>query len=104
MTTVPALEAVSADSGFRRTTIERRPVGPGDVEIDIHFAGICHSDIHVARDEWGGTHYPVTPGHEIVGRVRAVGESVTGFAPGDTVGVGCFVDSCGRCEHCTGGQ
>ena len=104
MTTVPALEAVSADSGFRRTTIERRPVGPGDVEIDIHFAGICHSDIHVARDEWGGTHYPVTPGHEIVGRVRAVGESVTGFAPGDTVGVGCFVDSCGRCEYCTGGQ
>jgi uncharacterized zinc-type alcohol dehydrogenase-like protein len=104
MTTVPALEATSADSGFRRTTIERRPVGPQDVAIEIQYAGICHSDIHTARNEWGGTNYPVTPGHEIVGRVSAVGEAVTGFAPGDTVGVGCFVDSCGRCEYCADGQ
>ncbi|MUN62049.1 alcohol dehydrogenase catalytic domain-containing protein [Kocuria sediminis] len=103
MTTFPALEAVSADSGFRRTTIERRPVGAHDVEIEIDYAGICHSDIHTVRDEWGGARYPVTPGHEIVGRVRAVGEQVTGFTAGDTVGVGCFVDSCGRCEQCTQG-
>jgi len=104
MSTVPALEATSADSGFRRTTIERRPVGPQDVAIEIRYAGICHSDIHTARDEWGGTRYPVTPGHEIVGRVREVGEAVTRYAPGDTVGVGCFVDSCGECEYCAEGQ
>jgi uncharacterized zinc-type alcohol dehydrogenase-like protein len=103
MTTVAALEAASADSGFRRTTIERRAVGPHDVEIEISYAGICHSDIHIVRDEWGGAHYPVTPGHEIVGRVSAVGEEVEGFGPGDTVGVGCFVDSCGHCERCAEG-
>ena len=103
MTTVPALEAVSAGSGFRRTTIERRPVGASDVDIEILYAGICHSDIHIVRDEWGGAHHPVTPGHEIVGRVRSVGEAVQGFEPGDTVGVGCYVDSCGRCENCSDG-
>ncbi|MEF3119648.1 NAD(P)-dependent alcohol dehydrogenase [Kocuria flava] len=103
MSTVPALEAVSADSGFRRTEIERRPVGPRDVEIEIDYAGICHSDIHTVRDEWGGARYPVTPGHEIVGRVRSAGEEVEGLAAGDVVGVGCFVDSCGRCEQCTAG-
>ncbi|MCD1145549.1 NAD(P)-dependent alcohol dehydrogenase [Kocuria sp. LUK] len=103
MSTVPALEAVSADSGFRRTEIERRPVGPRDVEIEIDYAGICHSDIHTVRDEWGGARYPVTPGHEIVGRVRSAGEEVEGLATGDVVGVGCFVDSCGRCEQCTAG-
>ncbi|MFI7482558.1 NAD(P)-dependent alcohol dehydrogenase [Kocuria sp. M1R5S2] len=104
MSTVPALEAVSAASGFRRTEIDRRPVGPRDVEIEIDWAGICHSDIHIARDEWGATSYPVTPGHEIVGRVLAVGEEVTGFSPGETVGVGCYVDSCGTCEYCADGR
>jgi len=84
-------------------TFERREPRPDDVAIDILYCGICHSDIHSARDEWGGTHYPFVPGHEIVGRVRAVGDKVTEFKAGDLVGVGCLVDSCRHCQSCNDG-
>lgn len=83
--------------------IERRPVGPNDVLLDVLYCGICHSDIHQARDEWStwnATNYPCVPGHEVIGRVRAVGEAVTKFRVGDIGGVGCMVNSCGACESC----
>ncbi len=101
--TAAAFTATSADAPLTKTTIERRPLGPRDVLIEIEFAGICHSDIHVARNEWGGTKYPVVPGHEIVGRVAAIGTDVTKHVVGDRVGVGCFVDSCGECDPCGAG-
>lgn len=82
---------------------ERREPRPEDVAIDILYCGICHSDIHTARNEWGGTHYPFVPGHEIIGRVRSVGDKVTKFKVGDLVGVGCLVDSCGHCQSCNDG-
>ncbi|CAD2212964.1 Alcohol dehydrogenase GroES-like domain/Alanine dehydrogenase/PNT, C-terminal domain/Zinc-binding dehydrogenase, putative [Angomonas deanei] len=78
----------------------RRDVGPGDVSIKIAFCGVCHSDLHTARDEWNGTVYPIVPGHEIVGHVTAVGDKVTKYKVGDTVGVGCLVDSCLQCDEC----
>ncbi|MGQ3891900.1 NAD(P)-dependent alcohol dehydrogenase [Legionella sp. CNM-4043-24] len=79
---------------------ERREVGNDDVLIDIHYCGICHSDIHQARDEWGGSMFPMVPGHEIVGIVSKVGKNVTKFKAGDHVGVGCLVDSCRTCDSC----
>ncbi len=82
---------------------ERREPGPADVVIDILYCGICHSDIHQARDEWGGSIYPMVPGHEIVGRVARTGTGVTRFKPGDLAGVGCFVDSCRTCSSCREG-
>jgi len=82
---------------------ERREPGPADVAIDILYCGICHSDIHQARDEWGGSVYPMVPGHEIVGRVARTGTHVTRFQPGDLAGVGCFVDSCRDCGSCREG-
>jgi uncharacterized zinc-type alcohol dehydrogenase-like protein len=85
---------------FAPMQIERRAVRPSDVLIDVLYAGICHSDIHTARSEWGPTNYPVVPGHEIIGRVAAVGSAVTKFKVGDIAGVGCMVDSCGTCENC----
>lgn len=103
-TTVNAYIAPAADRPLEPTTIERRDLGPHDVSIDIAFAGICHSDIHTARDEWGGTRFPVVPGHEIAGTVAAVGDDVTRYAVGDRVGVGCFVDSCRECEPCRLGE
>ncbi|MCG7633475.1 NAD(P)-dependent alcohol dehydrogenase [Gordonia McavH-238-E] len=103
-TTVNAYIAPAADRPLEPTTIERRDLGPNDVSIDIAFAGICHSDIHTARDEWGGTKFPVVPGHEIAGTVAAVGDDVTRYAVGDRVGVGCFVDSCRECEPCRLGE
>jgi uncharacterized zinc-type alcohol dehydrogenase-like protein len=93
----------AADKPFEPITIERRAPGPHDVAIDIAFCGVCHSDLHTARSEWAGTRYPCVPGHEIVGHVAAVGEHVTGFAVGDTVGVGCLVDSCQHCAECDAG-
>lgn len=81
-------------------TISRRAVGPKDVEIEILYCGVCHSDLHTARAEWAGTRYPCVPGHEIVGRVASVGKEVTKFVKGDLVGVGCLVDSCGTCPSC----
>jgi len=85
-------------------SFERRDPGPKDVVIDIQFCGVCHSDIHQARDEWGGAVYPMVPGHEIVGRVTRVGSSVTKFREGDSVGVGCMVDSCRTCSNCKKGE
>ncbi|MCT9623379.1 alcohol dehydrogenase catalytic domain-containing protein, partial [Curtobacterium sp. C2H10] len=83
--------------------ISRREPGPHDVQIAIDYCGVCHSDLHQARSEWAGTIYPCVPGHEIVGRVTAVGEHVSGHAVGDLVGVGCMVDSCQQCEECEEG-
>lgn len=82
---------------------ERRPVGPHDVQFDILFCGVCHSDIHQVRNEWGNSLYPMVPGHEIVGRVTAVGDHVTKFKEGDLAGVGCLVDSCRECDNCQQG-
>jgi len=101
MSLTHAYAAQSPTSPLAPWTFERRPVGPHDVRIDIRYCGVCHSDIHTARGEWGGTRYPIVPGHEIVGRVTAVGEAVTQWKVGDTVGVGCIVDSCRACASCT---
>ncbi|MFF3739454.1 NAD(P)-dependent alcohol dehydrogenase [Streptomyces sp. NPDC002566] len=103
MTTVAAYAAPSAKAPLERTTIERRAVGEFDVLIDIKFAGICHSDIHQAREGWGEAIFPMVPGHEIAGVVSEVGPGVTKFAVGDRVGVGCMVDSCRECENCKAG-
>ncbi|MFF8555617.1 NAD(P)-dependent alcohol dehydrogenase [Streptomyces sp. NPDC015501] len=104
MTTVAAYAAPRAKAPLERTTIERRPVGEFDVLIDIEFAGICHSDIHQARDGWGEGIFPMVPGHEIAGIVAETGPGVTRFKVGDRVGVGCMVDSCGRCDACRTGR
>ncbi len=81
-------------------SFERRELTPTDVRIDILFCGVCHSDIHQVRDEWGSSVFPMVPGHEIIGKVTTVGSAVSAFKPGDTVGVGCLVDSCGTCPEC----
>ncbi|MEV1047502.1 NAD(P)-dependent alcohol dehydrogenase [Streptomyces sp. NPDC049916] len=104
MTTVAAYAAPRAKAPLERTTIERRPVGEFDVLIDIKYAGICHSDIHQARDGWGEGIFPMVPGHEIAGTVAETGSGVTKFKVGDRVGVGCMVDSCGRCDACRLGR
>lgn len=93
----------SAESKFEPFKFERRDVGAHDIQIEILYCGICHSDIHQARDEWGGSIYPMVPGHEIVGRVSKVGAEVSKFKEGDVAGVGCFVDSCRACESCKEG-
>ncbi|KQT24788.1 hydroxyacid dehydrogenase [Chryseobacterium sp. Leaf405] len=80
--------------------IERREVTPKDVEIEILYCGVCHSDLHTARNDWGGSMYPAVPGHEIIGRIVSVGREVSKFKVGDLAGVGCMVDSCGHCESC----
>src|SRR5204863_8282985 len=82
---------------------QRRDPGPRDVLIEILFCGICHSDLHQVRNEWANARYPLVPGHEIVGRVAATGAEVRTLKAGDTVGVGCFVGSCGTCEACRRG-
>lgn len=102
-TTISAYAATSATGPLTKTTITRRDVGPHDVAFDIHFAGICHSDIHTVKAEWGEPLYPVVPGHEIAGVVTAVGSEVTKYKVGDHVGVGCFVDSCRECDSCKAG-
>ncbi len=89
---------------FHRTTITRREPGPTEIYFEIKYAGICHSDIHTARAEWGPAIYPLVPGHEIVGIVTKIGDQVTKFAVGDKVGIGCFVDSCRECEQCRAGH
>jgi len=83
---------------FEPFDFERRDVGPSDILIDIQYAGICHSDIHQAKGEWGNSTYPMVPGHEIVGNVIQVGNAVTKFKVGDIAGIGCFVDSCRNCS------
>jgi uncharacterized zinc-type alcohol dehydrogenase-like protein len=102
--TTPALLVHTAGQAFERGAVERRDVGPNDVLIDIAYAGICHSDIHQAREEWGRAIFPMVPGHEIAGIVREVGTGVTKHAVGDRVGIGCFVDSCRECENCLAGE
>ena len=96
--------AQSGDTPLAPFSFERRDPQANDVAIDILFCGVCHSDLHTARGEWDGTLYPCVPGHEIVGRVTAIGSDVTRFAVGDTVGVGCMVDSCGHCPSCNDGE
>ncbi|MGN6325154.1 NAD(P)-dependent alcohol dehydrogenase [Pseudolysinimonas sp.] len=103
-TTVDAYAAPSATEPLVKTTIERRDVGPKDVLIEIKYAGICHSDIHTARGEWGEISYPQVVGHEIAGIVTEVGSEVTKHAVGDRVGVGCMVNSCRECENCLAGE
>jgi uncharacterized zinc-type alcohol dehydrogenase-like protein len=100
MTTAKAWAAHAAHTPFAPFAFERRELAPDDIRIDILYCGICHSDVHFARGEWGDPRYPCVPGHEIVGRVSAVGEAVTRFKPGDLAGVGCMVDSCGQCGSC----
>ena len=103
MSATKAYAAQSATSPIAPHTIERRQPKPHDVEIEILFCGICHSDLHTARNEWHGTTYPVVPGHEIVGRVTAVGNHVKKFKAGDLAGIGCMVDSCRECDNCKEG-
>ena len=104
MSFVRAYSAVSPTAPLRPGTIERREPGPADVLIDIVYAGICHSDIHVVRGEWGQVPYPLTVGHEIAGVVAEVGSQVTRHRVGDRVGVGCMVDSCRECAGCRAGE
>jgi alcohol dehydrogenase (NADP+) len=104
MQTVTAYATAAAKAPFAKTTIDRRDVGPKDVMIEIAYAGICHSDIHTARGEWGATILPLVPGHEIAGIVTEVGAEVTRHVVGDRVGVGCMVDSCRTCANCLAGE
>lgn len=99
-----ALQKTGPNEPFKVVTIQRRDPRADDVVIDIKAAGICHSDIHTIRNEWGEAHFPLTVGHEIAGVVSAVGEDVTKFQVGDRVGVGCLVNSCGECEQCQAGM
>ncbi|MGZ5243579.1 MAG: NAD(P)-dependent alcohol dehydrogenase [Bacteroidia bacterium] len=92
--------AYAATEPLKPWTFTRRDLQPNDVHIEILYCGVCHSDIHTARNEWAGTKYPVVPGHEIVGRVINVGDAVKGFKAGDLAGVGCLVDSCRHCDYC----
>ncbi len=101
---IKAYAAQSPTSPLSPFEIERRAVGPEDVSIEILYCGVCHSDLHTARNEWKNTVYPSVPGHEIVGRVIAVGEKVAHFRLGDLAGVGCMVDSCGHCHPCSEGE
>lgn len=97
---VKAYGATSATEALKPLTIQRREVLPHDVQIEILYCGVCHSDIHTARSEWGPARYPVVPGHEIIGKIVSVGEHVSKFKVGDIVGVGCIVDSCRTCPSC----
>ncbi|HEY0202303.1 MAG TPA: alcohol dehydrogenase catalytic domain-containing protein, partial [Burkholderiaceae bacterium] len=103
MTQALAYAATSPTSPLGGYTIDRRAPGDLDVAIDVLYCGVCHSDLHTARNEWGGTIYPCVPGHEIVGRVTAVGALAGKFKVGDIVGVGCMVDSCQHCAPCAEG-
>lgn len=104
MITVNARCTPRAGAPFEATTIDRRNVGPCDVLIDISYTGICHTDIHIACNQWGEALFPLVTGHEIVGIVSAIGSEVTKSAVGDRAGVGCFVDSCRQCAHCQSGH
>ncbi len=104
MKTVTAYVTPAAKAPFEKRTIERRELGPKDVLIKIAFAGICHSDIHTAREEWGPAIFPLVPGHEIAGTVEQIGADVSKHGVGDRVGVGCMVDSCRECENCLAGE
>jgi uncharacterized zinc-type alcohol dehydrogenase-like protein len=101
---IRAFGTEAAEAPLKSLTIQRRIVQPTDVEIEILYCGICHSDLHAAKNEWGGTKFPIVPGHEIVGRISKVGNQVTKFKIGDLAGIGCIVDSCRKCEHCIEGE
>jgi alcohol dehydrogenase (NADP+) len=100
MTKTSAYAAPAPGKPLGPSSIERREPGPLDVTIDILYCGVCHSDVHQVRDEWGGARFPMVPGHEIIGRVAAVGNRVTKLKVGDLAGVGCLVDSCRECDPC----
>ncbi|WP_460670872.1 NAD(P)-dependent alcohol dehydrogenase [Larkinella ripae] len=103
MVTAKGYAAQTKESDLAPWNFQRREVGPHDVQFDISYCGVCHSDLHQIRDEWGGSLFPMVPGHEIVGRVVAVGSHVTKFKAGDLAGTGCMVDSCRYCENCKRG-
>jgi uncharacterized zinc-type alcohol dehydrogenase-like protein len=103
MSSTKSYAAQGATTPLAPWTIDRRDPKPHDVQIDILFCGVCHSDLHFARNDWGMTIYPVVPGHEIVGRVTAVGDHVKKFKVGDIAGIGCLVDSCRECDNCAAG-
>lgn len=100
MNSVKAVGATSATSPLAPLNVNRRDVGPKDVRMDVLFCGVCHSDLHTARNEWHNTAYPCVPGHEVVGRITEVGKDVKGFQVGRIAAVGCMVDSCRTCESC----
>ncbi len=104
MTATAAWAATAPESGLAPLGIERRALRDEDVAIDIAYCGVCHSDLHAARNDWGRTRYPFVPGPEIVGTVSAVGAGVTGFQPGDRVAIGTIVDSCRTCDACEDGE
>jgi uncharacterized zinc-type alcohol dehydrogenase-like protein len=101
---VKGYAAQKANADLAPWTFQRRSLGPNDVLVEIDYAGICHSDIHQVREEWGEALFPMVPGHEIAGRVKEVGSSVTKFKPGQKAGVGVFIDSCRKCENCLKGE
>lgn len=100
MIPVNSYAAMSSNTPLEAYNFERRAVGPDDIQIDILFCGVCHSDLHQVKNEWGGSRYPMVPGHEIVGKVLSVGRNVTKFKVGDLAGVGVMVDSCKTCKTC----
>lgn len=99
-TQVKAFGTEAADADLKKLQINRRDVTAKDIEIDILYCGVCHSDLHTTRNDWGGTLYPSIPGHEIVGKITKIGSEVTKFKVGDLAGVGCLVDSCHTCDNC----
>lgn len=103
-TIAKAYGTYTAEGPFQPLDIQRRTLLPDDVELDILYCGICHSDLHAVRNDWGGTSYPIVPGHEIVGRITGVGKEVTKFKVGDLAAIGCIVDSCGHCHYCEEGE
>jgi len=103
-TALKAFGTEAAEAPLKHLDIQRRNVTQHDIQIEILYCGICHSDLHAVHNDWGGTTYPIVPGHEIVGRVTGIGESVTKFKVGDLAGVGCIVDSCRECDHCHEGE
>ncbi len=104
MTSTKSYAAQSAATPLAPWTFDRRDPKPHDVQIEILYCGVCHSDLHTARNEWGNAIYPVVPGHEIVGRVTAIGDHVKKFKVGELAGIGCLVDSCRECNNCKDGQ
>ncbi|QCR22021.1 NAD(P)-dependent alcohol dehydrogenase [Pontibacter sp. SGAir0037] len=103
MIATKAYAAFDEETPLAPFNLDRREVGEHDVQIEINYCGVCHSDLHQVKNEWGGTMYPIVPGHEIVGKVTKVGSKVTKFKEGDLAGVGCFVDSCRTCPSCQEG-
>src|SRR4051812_11363366 len=103
VTNVKAFGTESPKAALEQMNIERRNVTAKDIEIEILYCGVCHSDLHMARNEWHGTIYPVVPGHEIVGKITRIGNDVRKFKTGDLAAVGCLVDSCRNCDYCKDG-